>query len=255
VESGDAIPEGDPRGAAGEMLRLREVSKVFRGRPVLDRVTLDVPAGDFVAIVGPSGCGKSTLLRVIAGLTAPSDGSVEWTGGAMAFVFQDPTLFPWRTVRRNTELLLETHRVPKAERRRRAAEALDLVKLGAFADLYPRQLSGGMRMRLSLARSLALDPRLFLFDEPFAAVDEIAREALQDQLESIWLDRRFTAIFVTHNLYEAVRLASRVIVMAPGRFVEDVDVPLPYPRSEDVHTAPEARDLLLRLRGALREAA
>src|SRR5579863_3729869 len=195
-------------------LSIRDVSKDFRGKEVLRRVSLDVPRGEFVAIVGPSGCGKSTLLRMIAGLTKPTEGSIDRAAGSMAFVFQDPTLFPWRTVRRNTELLLEAHRVAKPERLRRAADALRLVKLEAFADMYPRQLSGGMRMRLSLARSLALEPRLFLFDEPFSAIDEIGREALQDQLEFIWRERQFTALFVTHNLYEAVRLASRVVVMA-----------------------------------------
>lgn len=232
------------------------VSKTYTtGTYALDNVSLNVDEGEFVSLVGPSGCGKSTLLRIIAGLGPVTGGTCETiTGPGRAFVFQDPTLLPWRTVQANAELLLELEHVERDERRRRANEALELVGLDEFKSARPRALSGGMKMRLSLARALALQPRLFLFDEPFASVDEITRELLNRELLSIWQRRAFTAIFVTHNLYEAVYLSQRVIVMSarPGRIVADVTVPFPYPRDPAIRTSAEFNSVAEQVATSLR---
>lgn len=232
-----------PGGAA----LVRNVTKVFpSGVEALAAVDLDVRNGEFISIVGPSGCGKSTLLRIIAGLTPATSGScVTSDGTKLAFVFQDPTLLPWRNVIRNAELLLQVERVEKRERRRLAAEALRLVGLEGFERAYPRALSGGMKMRLSLARALTLKPHLFLMDEPFAAVDEITREFLNEELLRIWRAQRFSAIFVTHNVAEAAYLAERVIVMSarPGRIVADVAVPFPHPRTPELRATPQFAEL------------
>jgi NitT/TauT family transport system ATP-binding protein len=169
-------------------------------------------------------------------------------------VFQDPTLLPWRTVRKNAQLLLELEGFDKEDRRERAAGALRLVGLDGFEKSYPRSLSGGMKMRLSLARALALRPQVFLMDEPFSALDELTRETLQEELLGIWSSEGFTALFVTHNLYEAVYLSSRVIVLSarPGRVVADVEVPLSYPRNPEVRQAPEFNEIAARVSDALR---
>jgi len=247
-------PVTTPNGAGG--ITVTGVSKVFpNGTTALVPTDLRVDEGQFVSIVGPSGCGKSTLLRVIAGLTSATTGECSMaTGSRRAFVFQDATLLPWRNVRRNAQLLLELEGFDKAERERRAADALQLVGLNGFEKSYPRNLSGGMKMRLSLARALALRPKLFLMDEPFSALDELTRETLQDELLSIWGSEGFTALFVTHNLYEAVYLSSRVIVMSPrpGRVVADIDVPLPYPRTPDVRQSPDFGEISARVSNALR---
>ena len=239
-----------------ESITVREVSKVFPdGTRALTPVDLDVGAGEFVSIVGPSGCGKSTLLRIIAGLTPATTGTCSAAArGHRAFVFQDPTLLPWRQVRANAELLLELEGIGKPERRRRAQEALDLVGLDGFERAYPRSLSGGMKMRLSLARALALRPSLFLMDEPFSALDEITRETLNEELLSLWASEGFTALFVTHNVYEAVFLSSRVLVMSarPGRIVREIEVPLAYPRPDGIRTTREFAELSAEVLGALR---
>ncbi|MBX5469548.1 MAG: ABC transporter ATP-binding protein [Thermoleophilaceae bacterium] len=247
-------PQGSPDGA-GE-ITVRGVSKVFpNGTAALTPTDLRIGAGQFVSIVGPSGCGKSTLLRIIAGLVPASTGECSMPSGSRrAFVFQDATLLPWRTVRKNAQLLLELEGFDKHERDARIAEALKLVSLDGFEKAYPRALSGGMKMRLSLARALALRPKVFLMDEPFSALDEITREVLQDELLRIWALENFTALFVTHNLYEAVYLSSRVIVMSarPGRVVADIEVSLPYPRTPELRQTPEFNEISAKVSAALR---
>jgi NitT/TauT family transport system ATP-binding protein len=215
------------------VLAFDNVSKRFPdGTVALAGVDLKVSPGEFVSVVGPSGCGKSTLLRIASGLAAASDGTVLVDTDKIGFVFQDPTLLPWRTVQANVELLAELAGQPKQERRRRANDAIKLVGLADFAGHHPRSLSGGMRMRVSLARSLTLQPELFLFDEPFGALDEITRERLNDELLALFLTQRFTALFVTHSVSEAVFMSTRVVVMSgrPGQVVGDFPVPFEYPR-------------------------
>jgi NitT/TauT family transport system ATP-binding protein len=215
------------------VLAFNAVSKRFDdGTVALDGFELTVAPGEFVSVVGPSGCGKSTLLRIASGLAAPSDGSVVTGTDKVGYVFQDPTLLPWRTVQANVELLAELDGLPKPERRRRADDAIRLVGLSDFARHHPRALSGGMRMRVSLARSLTMQPELFLFDEPFGALDEITRERLNDELQQLFVTQRFTALFVTHSVTEAVFMSTRVVVMSgrPGQVVGDFPVPFKYPR-------------------------
>jgi NitT/TauT family transport system ATP-binding protein len=230
------------------------VDKTFAdGTMALRGVDLQVSAGEFVSVVGPSGCGKSTLLRLAAGLDSPSAGSVVVPSTRVSYVFQDPTLLPWRTVRRNVELLAELSGVSKAERRQRVEAAIGLVGLDGFEKHRPRELSGGMRMRVSLARSLVLEPDVFLFDEPFGALDEMARERLNDELLQLFTSRRFTGLFITHSVSEAVYLSTRVLVMSrrPGHIVGEVKVPFAYPRSSELRydetfarVAAEVSDLL-----------
>ncbi len=232
------------------------VSKTFPdGTVAIGNVDLDVTAGDFVTVVGPSGCGKSTLLRIASGLTAATTGTVDVPAQRIGYVFQDATLLPWRTVRRNVELLGELHGVKRAEREEAAQQAIDLVGLNGFERHLPKALSGGMRMRVSLARSLSLDPDLFLFDEPFGALDEITRERLNDELLRLFVDRRFAALFITHSVSEAVYLSTRVIVMSgrPGRVVADHVVPFAYPRVPELRFTPEFAALCGTISGALRE--
>lgn len=223
-------------------IELSGVSKVFvSGTVALEPVDLTVQRGEFVSLLGPSGCGKSTLLRIISGLTTATAGTVQTqTGGQRAFVFQDPTLLPWRTCLGNAMLAMELEGVPKNERLSRATEAFALVGLTGFEKQYPRNLSGGMRMRLSLARSLTLHPDLFLMDEPFSALDELTREVLQDELLRILETTRFTSVFVTHNLYEAAYLSDRIVVMSarPGRVKEIFTVPFDRPRRPPLRSDP-----------------
>jgi NitT/TauT family transport system ATP-binding protein len=219
---------------AAPLLTFENVSKRFLdGTVALDGVDFRVAGGAFVSVVGPSGCGKSTLLRIASGLSEPSQGSVRVGTGKIGYVFQDPTLLPWRSVQANVELFAELRGLPRDERRRRADDAIKLVGLSEFAGHRPRALSGGMRMRVSLARSLTLQPELFLFDEPFGALDEITRERLNDELLQLYLTQRFTALFVTHSVMEAVFMSTRVLVMSgrPGRVLRDFAVPFEYPRS------------------------
>lgn len=247
-----------PRGGQQAAVALRHVTKVFpNGRHALQATSVIVEAGELVSIIGPSACGKTTLLRNIAGLTPATSGAVATPEApSRAFVFQEATLLPWRSVRKNAELLLELEGIPKAERRRRAANALELVGLTGFEQSYPRELSGGMKMRLSLARALGLRPRLFLMDEPFSGLDEITREALNDELLAIWRSERFTTIFVTHSVHEAVYLSGRVLVFSarPGRVVADIDVPFPYPRNPELRVRPEFNALAGQVSAALRGA-
>lgn len=249
-------PEAAPA-AARPHIRVADVAKTYpNGTVALAPVDLDIQQGEFVSLLGPSGCGKSTLLRIIAGLITPSAGDVEITGSARrAFVFQDPTLLPWRTVVKNARLLLELEGIPKGERDTRVAEALEKVGLTGFEKSYPRGLSGGMRMRLSLARALALRPQLFLMDEPFSALDEITRETLQDELLAIWGVDGFTSVFVTHNLYEAVYLSHRVVVMSPrpGQIERVFEIPFEYPRRPELRATPEFAAVSQEISACMRE--
>ncbi len=232
-------------GPAAPVLAFQGVSKRFAdGTVALEGVELQVVPGEFVTVVGPSGCGKSTLLRIASGLEAPSDGELRVSTAKIGYVFQDPTLLPWRTVRANVELLGELEGLPRAERHRLAQEALQLVGLEEFARHLPHALSGGMRMRASLARSLTLRPELFLFDEPFGALDEITRQRLNDELLGLFLAQRFAALFVTHSVGEAVFLSTRVVVLSgrPGRVLGSFEVPFEYPRAPELrYTEPFAR--------------
>jgi len=205
------------------MISISKASKSFEQTQALEEVNLDIATGEFISIVGPSGCGKSTLLRIIAGLINTNGSVIKPNKGA--FVFQDSALLPWRTVQRNVELLMELEGVDN--KKAKAAIALEQVGLTGFENSYPHQLSGGMKMRLSLARSLVLDPEYILLDEPLSAVDELTREVLQEELYDMWSRDNFTAILVTHNIAEAVYLSNRVIVMSPrpGRITDIVDIP------------------------------
>ncbi|MDQ0015342.1 NitT/TauT family transport system ATP-binding protein [Variovorax boronicumulans] len=229
----------------GVAIGLEGVSKRFgagrdEGLQALGTVDLALRPGEFVSIVGPSGCGKSTLLRIMAGLVAPSTGRCTRPDGiATAFVFQEAALLPWRTVERNAQLLMELEGHAPADYRARAAEALALVGLAGFEKSYPHQLSGGMRMRLSLARALALRPGLLLLDEPLAAVDELTRDVLQEELSSLWRQAGFTGVLVTHNVHEAVYLSNRVVVMSPrpGRVLDVIEVPFEFPRQPELRAS------------------
>jgi NitT/TauT family transport system ATP-binding protein len=215
-----------------------------------------VRSAEFVVIVGPSGCGKSTLLRIASGLESATAGTVRVGGTQLGYVFQDATLLPWRTVRGNVELLGELHDLPKEERQGRATEAIQLVGLTGFERNHPKQLSGGMRMRVSLARALTMKPEVFLFDEPFASLDEITRTRLNDELLSLFSVEGFAGLFVTHSIPEAVYLASRVLVMSgrPGRILGEVPVPFPYPRSPELRFDPEFASVAGQVSKLLREA-
>jgi NitT/TauT family transport system ATP-binding protein len=217
------------------LLTATDVSKSYPNSVVaLTGVNLSVPAGAFVSLVGPSGCGKSTLLRLIAGLQSPSSGSIAWANGKpkLGFVFQDPTLLPWTDVAANVRLGLDLAGADRTQADARVAETLDLVGLTQFAKSYPRELSGGMRMRVSIARALAADPQALLMDEPFAALDEFTRERLNDELLEIWARKKLTVLFVTHSVYESVYLSQTIAVFAarPGRIATTLDIPAPYPR-------------------------
>jgi NitT/TauT family transport system ATP-binding protein len=226
------------------------------GTEAVQEASFTVAPGELVSIVGPSGCGKSTLLKITAGLLDATGGTVTIGEGNLGYVFQDATLLPWRTVRGNVELLGELEGMPKAQRRTAAQEAIDLVGLSGFEDKYPKSLSGGMRMRASLARSLTLKPRTFLFDEPFGALDEITRERLNDELLSLFERERFAGLFITHSIAEAVFLSTRVLVMSarPGRIVGDFAVPFAYPRRPELRFEPAFAELAGRVSEALRGA-
>jgi NitT/TauT family transport system ATP-binding protein len=219
---------------------LTGITKVYGRGPsavlALDRVSLNVRPGEFVCLVGASGCGKSTLLNLVAGLDRPSGGSVAVEGDATpGLMFQEPALFPWLTVGANVELPLKLAGVPRAERKARVAELLGTVHLGEFGDRQPHELSGGMRQRAALARTLALDTRVLLMDEPFGALDAMTRDILHDELERIWSERQLTVVFVTHNVREAARLSDRIVLLSsrPGRVISETRVDIPRPRRID----------------------
>jgi NitT/TauT family transport system ATP-binding protein len=244
------------------------------GTQALLPVDLTIGEGEFVTLLGPSGCGKSTLLKMVAGMLEPTDGrlhvwrkpvaQIEDSGRRMAFVFQSPTLMPWASVRTNVRLPLDLAGVPRKEADARVAEALELVGLDKFASALPRALSGGMQMRVSIARGLVTQPALLLMDEPFGALDEITRHKLDAELLDLWREKKLTVIFVTHSIHEAVFLSSRVIMMAarPGRVVEEFHIAEPYPRTADFMVSPpfgryakKLQDSLLRASSASDEVA
>ncbi len=234
------------------VLEIRGVAKRFSsGTLAVTGVDLDLRAGELVSLLGPSGCGKSTLLRMIAGLGDPSAGRIEWPTTShdsqgrplrdVGFVFQEATLMPWATALSNVMLPLTLKRVPKKEAASRAEAALANVGLGAFLRAYPRELSGGMKMRVSIARALVTEPKILLMDEPFAALDEITRQKLNDDLLALWARQRFTVLFVTHSVFESVYLSQRIVVMAarPGRVIADVAIDAPFPRDASFRTSPD----------------
>ena len=226
--------------ATGLRVSLRDVRKIFPGGvAAVAAVTLDVAEGQFVSLLGPSGCGKSTLLRLIARLDHADGGTIHIDPGSIACVFQDAHLMPWRNVLRNVELPLELRGVPRHQRREAALAAIERVGLSDALTRYPAQLSGGMRMRASLARALVTGPRLLLLDEPFAALDELTRQRLDEQLYQLWRDHRMTVIFVTHSISEATYLAQRAVVLTPrpARVVLDHSIELPVDRSGSIRTS------------------
>ena len=236
-------------------LSFDEISMRFPdGTEALLDVSLSVGPNEFVSVVGPSGCGKSTLLNIASGLLKPTAGSVEIADTSMGYIFQDPTLLPWRTVLRNVELLCELHQVPKEERRKRAQEAIDLVGLSGFERHFPKTLSGGMKMRTSLARTLTLHPRVFLFDEPFGSLDEITREKLNDETQHLFQKEGFSSLFITHSISEAVYLSTKVYVMSerPGRVIAEFDIPFDYPRVPEQRFDPNFAEVCGEISNALR---
>jgi NitT/TauT family transport system ATP-binding protein len=241
---------------------LRGVTKVYdNGVTALGPLDLVVRKGEFVSLLGPSGCGKSTALRLIAGLSAASSGTVRVSrdegevqpGHGIGFVFQEPTLMPWTSVRENVRLPLKLGGIPKAEGRARADAALASVGLADFADAFPRELSGGMKMRVSLARALVTDPDILLMDEPFAALDEITRFRLNNDLLALWRSLGKTVIFVTHSVFESVYLSQRVVVMTarPGRIQADIRIETVEPRGEEFRTSAAYSDYCRKVSAAL----
>ena len=224
------------------------------GTEALQEITLSIDRGEFITVVGPSGCGKSTLLRIASGLLDPTAGSVEVDRDRLGYVFQDATLLPWRTVRQNIELLAELHGFDSDERKRLSTAAIELVGLTGFENHYPKSLSGGMRMRTSLARTLTLKPPVFLFDEPFGAVDEITREHLNEETQRLFQSEGFAGLFITHSITEAVFMSTKVYVMSarPGRIVAGFDVPFSYPRPPELRFDPEFAKLSGEVSAALR---
>ena len=253
------------------VVSIRKVSKKFsNGTLAVRDVDLDLHAGEFLSLLGPSGCGKSTLLRMIAGLGETSAGTIVWPqsanmgaeagagahGGELGFVFQEPTLMPWATALANVVMPLKLKGVPTGEAKSQASEMLANVGLGSFLKSYPRELSGGMKMRVSIARALVTAPRLLLMDEPFAALDEITRHKLNDDLLRLWERQHFTAVFVTHSVFESVYLSERIVVMAarPGRIMADLRVDAPYPRDEIFRTSADYGRLCRTASDALKQA-
>jgi NitT/TauT family transport system ATP-binding protein len=254
-------PTPAPR-AASLLLSLRGVGKTFpNGTLALAGLNFGVRAGEFLSLLGPSGCGKSTALRIIAGLTAPSEGSLEWPDAPtqvdkksrIGFVFQEPTLMPWASVFNNVALPLVLQGAAAEHISARVRPALDRVGLGKFAEAFPRELSGGMRMRVSIARALVTEPQLLLMDEPFAALDEITRFKLNNDLLRAWQATGTTVVFVTHSVFESVYLSSRILVMTarPGRIFTELAVDAPYPRDQNFRTSAEYAAFCRRASAAL----
>jgi NitT/TauT family transport system ATP-binding protein len=233
-------------GGEAALLSLRGVGKAFsNGVRALNGVDMTIREGDFLSLLGPSGCGKSTALRLIAGLSMPTSGVLDWRGSFdrsdIGFVFQEPTLLPWASVFDNVWLPLRLKGASRAKAAPAIRDMLRRVHLENFADAVPRELSGGMKMRVSIARALVTRPRLLLMDEPFAALDEITRFRLNNDLLELWQDERFTVVFVTHSVFESVFLSNRIVVMAarPGRVFDEVAVETAYPRDEAFRTSPD----------------
>jgi NitT/TauT family transport system ATP-binding protein len=247
----DGLPVRETTGDVAPPVELLSAEKIYSdGTRALAPVDLAVRDGEFLTLIGPSGCGKSTVLKLMANLIEPSDGRVRWWRGGfdrigsdgrrLAFVFQDPTLMPWARVDANVRLPLDLARVPTAQGQARASAALSHVGLDGFARHYPRQLSGGMRMRVSIARALVTAPNLLLMDEPFGALDEFTRNRLDADLVRLWWERKLTTVFVTHSIYEAVFLSTRVVVMAmrPGKVFKVMPIDEPQPRDEGFRNSP-----------------
>ena len=236
---------GVPMSKGAPLLVMDGVSKTFsNGVTALDDVNLTIREGDFLSLLGPSGCGKSTALRLIAGLSMPTRGRLDWRkqmgDDCVGFVFQEPTLLPWASVFDNVWLPLRLRGISRAKAAPAVHELLERVHLSGFENAVPRELSGGMKMRVSIARGLVTKPRVLLMDEPFAALDEITRFKLNNDLLELWQDERFTVVFVTHSVFESVFLSNRIVVMAarPGRVHEEIAVDAPYPRDEAFRTSP-----------------
>jgi len=233
-------------------ITIEAVAKQFRtGALALKNITLNVDKGEFVSLLGPSGCGKSTLLRIVSGLTAPSSGTVTVNGitpldarDLISFIFQDATLLPWRTVEENVGLGLELEHVPLPTRQKTVSKMLELVGLTHVAQRYPRQLSGGMKMRVSIARALVSRPKILLLDEPFAALDEMSRDRLNEELLRLYLEQLWTVLFVTHSVAEAVFLSSRIVILAPhpGRIAHIVPIDLSWPRTAETRASKAYED-------------
>jgi NitT/TauT family transport system ATP-binding protein len=255
----------DPRSGGDISVSLKGINKTFAsGVTALDRFDLALKPGEFVSLLGPSGCGKSTALRLIARLMEPTRGTVSWPGGSkpgngrdqIGFVFQEPTLMPWATVAGNVSLPLSLRRVDGAAATTRVAAALEQVGLDGFKDAYPRELSGGMKMRASIARALVTEPALLLMDEPFAALDEVTRFKLNDDLIALWRAVRRTVVFVTHSVFESVYLSERIVVMTsrPGRVFTELKIDAPYPRDKQFRTSVGYAALCRQVSDALAEA-
>jgi NitT/TauT family transport system ATP-binding protein len=249
------------------LVHARGVGVTYEGAiAALGEIDFEIMPGQFVSIVGPSGCGKSTLLRLIAGLVEPTSGQLSVAGyppaagrrkaARLSFVFQDATLLPWRSVRDNVRLPLELVHTPTGERRALVERVLNMVGLSEFERRYPNELSGGMRMRVSLARALVTEPELLLMDEPFGALDDITRQMLNEELTNLWTARRWTGVFVTHNISEAVFLSERILVMSPrpGRILADIRVPFEAPRRSELRSQAEFGRLTGEVAACLRRA-
>lgn len=250
---------------AAPAIEVLSAEKIYsNGTRALLPVNLTINQGEFITLLGPSGCGKSTLLKMVAGLVEPSDGKLmlwrrdsrEKAQAPLSFVFQEATLMPWSSVHNNVRLPLDLAGVPRAEANTRVSEALELVGLGKFANVLPRELSGGMQMRVSIARGLVTRPKLLLMDEPFGALDEITRNKLDSDLLRLWQEQNLTVVFVTHSIHEAVFLSQRVIMMAarPSRVVEDITIREPFPRNEDFRVSPAFSHYARQLQDSLLQA-
>jgi NitT/TauT family transport system ATP-binding protein len=240
---------------------LRDVSKRYKNNAAVENISLVVERGEFVTFLGPSGCGKSTLLKLVSGLSPVSAGEVRVNGmtpenarETMSFIFQDATLLPWRTVEENVGLGLELEFAARPLRKERVAKMLELVSLGHVAGSYPRQLSGGMKMRVSIARALVSRPRILLMDEPFAALDEMTRDRLNEELLRLYAEQRWTVLFVTHSVAEAVFLSTRIVILAPhpGRMAHEMPVDLPWPRTAETRESMAFEETVMRASRLLR---
>ena len=262
LQEGPAKAGKAESGGGAPLLVLRDVGKRFsNGVVALRNVDLVIREGDFVSLLGPSGCGKSTALRIIAGLSTPTTGLLDWRGDArgrsdIGFVFQEPTLMPWASVFDNIWLPLRLRGISRQQAAPAIQEMIERVHLTGFEKAMPRELSGGMKMRVSIARGLVTKPRLLLMDEPFAALDEITRFRLNNDLLELWQEQKFTVVFVTHSVFESVFLSNRIVVMAarPGRVFREIGVDAPYPRDESFRTSTDYAALCREASGVLGEA-
>ncbi len=268
VENADTLSKqlaGKETSSGQRIVEMINLSKTYpNGTVALGNVNLNIDEGEFLCFVGPSGCGKSTIFNLITGLIQPTEGTLKILGmtpkralqqSDIAFVFQDHTLLPWRSLLHNVALPLELKGVPKKRRKEEAERVLELVGLKDYTRSLPRELSGGMKMRVSIARALAQRPKLLLMDEPFGALDEITRQTLQDELLNIWqMDPNMTVLFITHNVFESVFLSTRVAVMTPrpGKISELIEIPVPFPRDEGFRSAGQFGELVRKVSGALK---